>query len=357
MTLKNFALAILLSVAVVGVTLAEPFIDPLDQPARMISNASSEPLQAVIHTGVRFVAVGMRGVVVVSDDDGESWRQIEVPVSTDLLTVQFIDAKHGWIAGDSGVVLRTVDGGDTWERLVDGRILLQQVVAQYQQNVSAGDPDAAGYLEEIQANFQAGPEAPLLGIWFENARDGFAVSTFGMLFATQDGGATWQSWMERVDDGRRLHYYSINGIAGDIYLTAEQGAVFRLDRQQQRFVALDTGYQGGLFGITGDANTLVAFGLQGRVYVSSNRGDSWLAIQPPLGGGINAGLITGTGELLLATQDGRVLAGQLGAVAPLESLPLKDPMLFTGLAVSPSKLVITGFAGLQSIEQNQRRVR
>lgn len=357
MTLKNLAMAILLFGAMVGVSVADAFQDPLDQPALMIGNPASESLQAVVYTGTRFVAVGMRGVVVVSDDEGKSWQQIKIPVSADLLAVQFIDAKRGWISGDSGVVLRTVDGGNTWERLVDGRILARQVLEQYQKKVTEGDPDAAGYLKEIQANFEAGPEVPILGIWFENESDGFAVSTFGMLFATTDGGSSWQSWMERVNDSRRLHYYSINGIAGDVYLTAEQGAVFRLDRQQRRFVALDTGYSGGLFGITGDAHKVVAFGLQGHAFISANRGDSWLAMHPPPGGGINAGLITQGGELLLATQDGRVLAGQPAVSARFESLPLKEPMLFTGLAVSHSRLVVTGFAGLQSVEKNQRLVR
>lgn len=346
MTLKNLVLVFLLCGGLSGSVLAGAFRDPLDQPARQFAQASREPLQAIARAGDRLVAVGMRGVVVVSDDAGQSWRQVEIPVSTDLLAVQFINPKQGWIGGDGGVILHTRDGGNTWIKLVDGRDLATQLTDSYQRQVELGNADAAGYLEEIRANFESGPEQPILGIWFEDANNGFATSTFGMLLVTHDGGATWQSWMERVEDERRLHYYSINGIAGDLYLTAEQGTVFRLDRERQRFARLDTGYQGGLFGIVGDAERVVAFGLQGNAFASQDRGEHWQPL-PPLGVGINAGLLTSNGSLALATQDGRLLFGRAGE--RLTPQKPERPMLFTGLAASDTGLVVTGFGGVQTV--------
>src|ERR1700742_4151922 len=32
----------------------------------------------------------------------------------DLNTVYFVDSKHGWVAGDGGVILYTGDGGVSW---------------------------------------------------------------------------------------------------------------------------------------------------------------------------------------------------------------------------------------------------
>lgn len=356
MILKKMVLAVLLYGSMAGVAVvasAGTFQDPLDLPARQLENAAAEPLQAIARAGSRFVAVGMRGVVIVSDDDGESWRQIEVPVSTDLLAVQFIDAERGWIAGDSGVILQTMDGGETWAKKMDGRLLHRQLIDQYQKQVDRGNTEAEGYLQEMQVNFEAGPEPPMLGVWFEDESNGFAVSTFGMLLATRDGGVTWESWMERVDETRGLHYYSIKGIAGDVYVTAEQGMVFRLDREQQRFVALSTGYQGGLFGIVGNEAALIAFGLQGNAFISQDRGESWEALHRPLGAGINAGLITDDGLLTMATQDGRVVTGSPRTDTQLNAMELNRSMLFTGLAASPTSLVITGFGGVQAVALSQ----
>src|SRR6516165_7196478 len=37
-----------------------------------------------------------------------------------LHAVLFVDADEGWAAGDDGVVLHTIDGGQTWERQPTG---------------------------------------------------------------------------------------------------------------------------------------------------------------------------------------------------------------------------------------------
>ncbi len=54
---------------------------------------------------------GERGIVLLSDDAGVSWRQAKVPVSVSLTAVQFVDAEQGWAVGHLGVVLHTQDGG------------------------------------------------------------------------------------------------------------------------------------------------------------------------------------------------------------------------------------------------------
>ena len=46
-----------------------------------------------------------------------------------------------------------------------------------------------------------------------------------------------------------LHFYSIRGRNGSLYLTGEQGTVWRLDTATQRIVAVPTPYKGTLFGL------------------------------------------------------------------------------------------------------------
>lgn len=95
--------------------------DVLDQPARLSERAVSSVLNAVVLAGTRLVAVGERGVVLLSDDNGRSWRQAgSVPVSVALTDVHFVSATHGWAVGHSGVVLHSDDGGETWMRQLDG---------------------------------------------------------------------------------------------------------------------------------------------------------------------------------------------------------------------------------------------
>jgi photosystem II stability/assembly factor-like uncharacterized protein len=63
------------------------------------------------------VAVGGRGHILISEDDGETWTQAEVPTRAALTGVFFHDRNLGWVVGHDAVVLRTTDGGGTWERV------------------------------------------------------------------------------------------------------------------------------------------------------------------------------------------------------------------------------------------------
>lgn len=97
------------------------------------------------------------------------WVQQPSPTSTNLSTVFFINKNTGWISGDSGIVLKTIDGGKNW------------------------DVNYTGSYLEIQTLF------------FINDREGWAVSWeifpdsttyYGTrLFRTFDGGINWVNYM------------------------------------------------------------------------------------------------------------------------------------------------------------------
>ena len=116
-------------------------------------------------------AVGDRGVIWHTDDAGITWKQQASPVSCHLSAVFFIDGQRGWIvggecrpgtAGSNGIVLRTDDGGTTWTQIP--RILLPRLAG-----VKFFDRDH--------------------GVAFGDC----APFTPSGVFATRDGGNTWQS--------------------------------------------------------------------------------------------------------------------------------------------------------------------
>lgn len=49
-----------------------------------------------------------------------TWEKITVPTSVTLNSVFFTDSLYGWIAGDSGTVIHTSDGGKNWDHQVTG---------------------------------------------------------------------------------------------------------------------------------------------------------------------------------------------------------------------------------------------
>ena len=68
----------------------------------------------VANTGERLVAVGDRGHVLYSNDQGQSWQQAKVPTRQMLTSLFFVDAQHGWVVGHDAQILATTDGGLTW---------------------------------------------------------------------------------------------------------------------------------------------------------------------------------------------------------------------------------------------------
>ena len=67
----------------------------------------------VMH-GVLIPSAG--GVVVVSNDGGISWTNLNSP--RDAQSVCFSDASHGWLASASGTVYRSQNGGQTWTQVL-----------------------------------------------------------------------------------------------------------------------------------------------------------------------------------------------------------------------------------------------
>ena len=102
-------------------TLAVTLPDTLSRPATSSELASRSMLSAVARAGDRLVAVGERGHIILSDDQGSHWRQAPVPVSVTLTSVCFADDQRGWAVGHRGVVLHTADAGETWALQLDGQ--------------------------------------------------------------------------------------------------------------------------------------------------------------------------------------------------------------------------------------------
>src|SRR5262245_9614082 len=117
------ALRIACAVATVlpAAVLAAGFVDPIDSPATQSPLASKSLLQSIAKAGNRLVAVGQRGHIVYSDDQGATWKQAAVPISSDLTAVYFANDKNGWAVGHDGVILATDNGGDKWTLQLDGR--------------------------------------------------------------------------------------------------------------------------------------------------------------------------------------------------------------------------------------------
>ncbi len=324
------------------------FQDPLEFAAAPVSRLSERSMQGVAKAGRRLVAVGARGVIAFSDDNGKSWSQSRSPVQSDLLAIHFPTADRGWVVGHDGVVLHSRDGGLTWEKQLDGRAAKDPFMLHYKQGAESGNAEHKAALAALARNFKDGPALPFLDVWFEDERNGYAVGAFGMIIMTSDGGGTWVPILERISNPEMLNLNAIRGANGAVLVAAERGGIYRLDRATGRFEHVDTGYTGSFFGLTASKGAVLAYGLRGAVYASLDQGKNWKPATTSGGATISAGTaLTDSGEFVLVSIAGEILVGDPSATRFVTRKVVKG-WRGTGLVeLSGDQLVVTALEGIR----------
>lgn len=325
----------------------ETFVDVLDQPAPHSANPSRAPLLAVTRADKRLVSVGPRGHILYSDDGGTSWRQAEVPVSSDLTAVRFPTPQDGWAVGHDGVVLHSADGGQHWERQLDGRQVGQVMLDYY---AAHPQPDNATWLDQARRYQEEGADKPFLDLWFRDANEGFVIGAFNLILHTRDGGRSWEPWNHRIDNPQALHLTAMAASGDDLFIVGEQGLLLRLDRQQedpqQRFVALPSPYAGSFFGVIAQPGLIFAYGLRGHAIRSLDNGASWSAVDTGLPVSLTAASLDANGRLYLFSQAGQGLVSD-DRGASFKPLDLAERLPVSGAVAGPGRLLLVGARGVR----------
>lgn len=249
---SRFAAACLAAAATVCPAIVEPagvLAPPLGETgyARAAPKAAESLLLAAARAGRRVVAVGEYGNVLLSEDDGKSWRQAKsVATTTTLTAVHFLDAERGWAVGHGGVVAATRDGGETWT-VLDGK---------------ASGPDVLFSIRMV------GPDR------------GLAVGSYGRAIRTIDGGRRWEEIeLASGEDGERHLNQIIGGAGGVLLVAAEGGTVFRSVDGGSTWQVVRTPYKGSLWGGLALADgAILIYGMRGKLLRSDDAGRSWTEI-------------------------------------------------------------------------------
>jgi photosystem II stability/assembly factor-like uncharacterized protein len=258
----------------------------------------------------RLVAVGEHGRIVLSDDDGRSWRQVATPTSVTLTAVRFASPTEGWAVGQMGVVLHTQDAGATWQMQFDGVTANAEMLRQAQHDLSLPGADKATAQANLQAAQQftaGGPDNPFLGVLPVSATSVIVTGAFGMVFTSTDGGQSFQSSFDAVPNPNGLHIYAVLGDGDHQILAGEQGLLLRRSADG-RFSALSAPAQGSLFGgLKTSSGALVLFGIQGEIIRSVDDGRTWTTVAVPVAAGIDCGIQLRDGRIMLGDEAGNVL--------------------------------------------------
>ena len=307
--------ALLLSAGLVAPATVDPGA-PLSEWAVMARLAPESLLLDVARSGERLLAVGERGHILVSSDGGSSWTQAKVPTRALLTGVYLHDSQLGWAVGHDAVVLRTRDGGVSWERV----------------------------------HYAPEHERPLLDVWFKDKERGLATSAYGELLATSDGGDSWQS--RPIRDGDDFHLNQIAAAAdGALYIAGEAGHLYRSDDSGATWLALPSPYAGSFFGLLPlSEGPVLAFGLRGRLFSSADRGRSWTAIETGTEATLLCGLQIAPGRFVVAGMEG-TLVWRDSLTSPVRTEQRPDRQAIVALAPNPGHgLLLFGEGGVRHLE-------
>ncbi|SFB34635.1 Uncharacterized protein SAMN04515620_14718 [Collimonas sp. OK607] len=330
--------------------------DPLDRPAQISVRAQDAMVTAVARAGERLVAVGERGTILLSDNNGQTWRQAKrVPVSLLLTGVRFGSARKGWAVGHSGVVLHSEDGGDTWVKQLDGNAVAKIALMSAQAAVKAGGDDAEAKKDLVDAQrlVQDGADKPFLDLLVENDSTVIVVGAFGLALRTEDGGKTWRPWQSRILGDKGSHLYGIQQSGNTIYIVGEQGSVFRSTDNGVTLSELTTPYKGSFFGLSvlSDSQVLV-YGLRGNAFASNDAGANWQPAKVGTPASLTASLVLADGAILMANQAGGLLKSADHGLT-FSIVPVPNPVPIVGMAQAPDgSIVLAGLRGTSHLPAN-----
>jgi photosystem II stability/assembly factor-like uncharacterized protein len=325
---------------------------------------------------------------------GAQWVQQKPGTTRGFHSVYFTDSVTGYVVGNAGIILKTINGGSNWTDIYQG-ILNQPLHSVYFTDVNTGYA-VGGYVEITPepipqwimhqvilkttnagvtwTTLSSGTNYPLYSVYFTNAYTGFAVGedvdghnfgNSGVLLRTFNGGATWTRRSIPGNSGYGLtsvhfpdanHGYIVNSggyyPGGNIIKTIDGGSTWTtLPIGPDYYIAavyftdVNTGYAVGsrsvgisdgiilktidggstwtdvYQGKTGqmlnsvyfpDANTGYAVGESGTILKTTNGGTSWNTLSSGTDNSLasvyfidaNTGFVVGEGGTILKTTNG-----------------------------------------------------
>jgi len=265
-------------------------------------------------SGSRIVAVGDRGYIVYTDDQGKSWKRAKTPPAPMLTALDFLDDQQGIAVGHDSVILATKDRGETWT----------QVFA------------------------APGEQRPLLDVIYPSRDLIVAIGAYGAYYDSTDGGKTWNARKVLQDD---KHLNAILELGDNhLLLIGEAGTMLSSDDMGKTWKPLASPYKGSFFGgLVASDNSVVVYGLRGHIFRSTDRGKTWKAVENKSTAALIGGDKLPDGALVVAGSAGTVLVSRDNGVS-FQPVATGTTRAFGKVLVgTEGKILALGEAGVREI--------
>ncbi len=228
-----------------------------------------------------YYAVGDNQTIIVSTDNGITWSKVDYSGTNDFTAVFFYTQNIGFVAGNSGEFLRTLNAGDTWferDALTEGNIINDIDFYSSPNAILVADNGIISYSTNSGNDWNS-HNSPELNVDINNLSvisENFALACGdnGLIIKSTDGGENW-SVIQQADKNYNL--YGIDAKDENIWAAvSSDGRIFQTDNGGDSFTEVfseagevinDVKYVG--------SSKFFAAGSNGKIYVSYNSGEDW----------------------------------------------------------------------------------
>lgn len=160
-------------------------------PAQVIDSLNS----LYMYTENRGWSCGENGLVLRTINGGQTWTIQNTNTTQTLNDVHFVTSSIGWVVGTNGLILRTSTGGTSWSELVSTTIEDLNGIYAYNQLVAWACGGSGTVLKTTNGvawtQMTTGITSDLNDIYFYDNLVGWAVGKSGTIIKTTDGGTNW----------------------------------------------------------------------------------------------------------------------------------------------------------------------
>ena len=168
----------------------------------------------------------VNSILAITRDGGVTWQVLGAPTKQELIHIDFVDDRRGWIVGAGGTILHTEDAGETWVK-------------------QKSDTDATLYHVD-----------------FRNEKQGWVVGERGAILRTEDSGSTWS----QVESAVRATLLSVQFINEDEgWIVGRGGVILRSGDRGRTWVEQESGTKQNLYALFIDKKNGWAVGSAGLI--------------------------------------------------------------------------------------------
>ncbi len=276
------------------------------------SNAPVNPIELGITkslNAITFVSetngfvCGDSGTILKTVNGGSNWTASStgIPANVDLTAISFLDDSKGIVAGKGGKVYLTVNGGSTWTEEITGATRTIKDVKYFADGIVITGEYGTLYLKQgasAWTSVNTRVQTDVNGVSGTGINDVHLCGGGGFIRNNKNGNARFYNFEINPMMGNLVDivYYNenvgfaVSSLTNAIIRTTNGGTLWTLTAgatvsyQWQQKLSATGGIGNNLCSHPTDPNTVFC-GYGSRVYVSRNRGENWTQIANYSGGG------------------------------------------------------------------------